>query len=191
MQARRLNLGCGTDIRPAAEGWVNMDVAALPGVDVVHDLERLPWPFKDGEFDHVLASHVLEHVPHRVPGVRGDALLAVLEEVHRVLAPRGTLEAVVPVWRDARYWADPTHTRVLPLEAFTLFVAGRERPYYSAARFTLDAWAYEQPGPRGDRALALGKGRVGLLMHLWVRAPWLRPVLPKKDGQLRVLLTRT
>lgn len=42
-----LNLGCGTDIR---SGWVNLDSAELPGVDVVHDLDRLPLPFEEGRF---------------------------------------------------------------------------------------------------------------------------------------------
>jgi len=32
---RRLNLGCG---RNPFTGWINVDVAALPGVDVVADL---------------------------------------------------------------------------------------------------------------------------------------------------------
>ncbi|MBI4571568.1 MAG: hypothetical protein HY723_06420, partial [Chloroflexi bacterium] len=32
---RRLNVGCGDDLLP---DYVNLDMAALPGVDVVHDL---------------------------------------------------------------------------------------------------------------------------------------------------------
>ena len=37
----KLHLGCGTDIRA---GWVNLDCAKLPGVDIVHDLNVLPLP---------------------------------------------------------------------------------------------------------------------------------------------------
>jgi hypothetical protein len=32
---KRLNLGCGRDVRP---NWVNLDRVSLPGVDVVHDI---------------------------------------------------------------------------------------------------------------------------------------------------------
>lgn len=37
----KINLGCGTDIKP---GWVNVDIAKLDGVDIVHDLDELPLP---------------------------------------------------------------------------------------------------------------------------------------------------
>ena len=36
---QKLNLGCGTEIK---KGWVNLDSVALAGVDVVHDIEKLP-----------------------------------------------------------------------------------------------------------------------------------------------------
>lgn len=187
---RKLNLGCGTDIRPAGEGWVNLDLAPLKGVDMVHDLTRLPWPFKDGEFVHVLCSHVLEHVPERLPGRDGDGLLLVLEEVHRVLAPRGTLEAALPVWHDERYWTDPTHRRVIPVEMWRYLEPGTEKPWYSRARFRVQRVAWEQPGARHDRWLPLGPRRMGLLAHLWARAPFLRPLIPRKHGQVRVRLER-
>lgn len=32
---KRLNLGCGRDIK---KGWINLDILKLPGVDVVYDL---------------------------------------------------------------------------------------------------------------------------------------------------------
>jgi SAM-dependent methyltransferase len=133
---RKLNLGSGTDIRPGAEGWVNMDIAPLPGVDVVHDFLQLPWPFPDGHFQHVLARHVLEHVPHQVPGSGRDGFLLVVEELHRVLAPGGTLEVVSPHHRNPDAWCDPTHTRVIHEDAFEYFTGHKAFPqYYAQARF--------------------------------------------------------
>jgi len=55
----KLNLGCGYTI---LDGWVNLDYLDGQGVDVVHDLEKFPYPFKDNTFDKVLASHIIEHV---------------------------------------------------------------------------------------------------------------------------------
>jgi SAM-dependent methyltransferase len=49
--------------------------------------ERLP--FKEGQFDAVYHSHVLEHLPH-------SQALPFLRECHRVLAPGGILRVVVP-----------------------------------------------------------------------------------------------
>ncbi len=55
----KLNLGCGKQIK---EDYTNLDKVALEGVDVVHDLDVFPYPFRDNTFDEILCSHVLEHV---------------------------------------------------------------------------------------------------------------------------------
>ena len=55
MRRSKLNLGCGTDIRPH---YVNSDVAALDGVDTVHDLESFPYPFEDNTYDEIVAINV-------------------------------------------------------------------------------------------------------------------------------------
>jgi len=54
--AKILELGCGANKTPGAVG---VDRVAGPGVDVVHDLSRLPWPFPDNTFDEVRLSHIL------------------------------------------------------------------------------------------------------------------------------------
>ncbi len=106
----KLNLGCGQDI---AEGFVNVDLIALPGVDVVADLDE-PWPWKDGTVEYIKASHVYEHV-------RNPVLF--MTEAHRVLAPGGLLDVRVPggVYLPGitGYWiphqhafTDPTHRTI-------------------------------------------------------------------------------
>lgn len=59
------------------------------------DAARLP--FADGEFDRVVASEVLEHIPHAQPAI---------EELVRVLRPGGTMAVTVPRWLPERVcWA--------------------------------------------------------------------------------------
>ena len=65
--------------------WSNSPHAGGRAADVVAPLHELPVP--DGSFDAVLCTQVLEHVPD--PG-------AVLAELHRVLAPGGSLWLTVP-----------------------------------------------------------------------------------------------
>ena len=55
---KRLNIGCGATVEP---GWVNMDFNPQREDVITHDLRVRPWPFQRGEFDTVLASHILEH----------------------------------------------------------------------------------------------------------------------------------
>ncbi len=54
-----IDLGCGPN---KVQGAIGVDRVALPGVDVVHDLEITPYPFPDNKFDEAHIYHVLEHM---------------------------------------------------------------------------------------------------------------------------------
>lgn len=84
MQAEKLNLGCGEDLKA---GYVNLDWQPQTGADVIHDLNCFPYPFPDDSFSRIEASHVLEHL---------DRPFSVMKELHRILRPGGTLAVRVP-----------------------------------------------------------------------------------------------
>jgi len=67
------------------QGCVNVDLIATPGVDVVADAERLPFP--SAIFQRVECDAVLEHV---------HSAETVMREMVRVLAPGGYLHVVTP-----------------------------------------------------------------------------------------------
>jgi SAM-dependent methyltransferase len=67
------------------DGYVNLDLFAMAGVDVAADAARLP--FGDGVFQRVECDAVLEHVP--------DAD-RVMREIERVLQPGGYAHVVTP-----------------------------------------------------------------------------------------------
>ena len=122
----RLNLGCGTDIRP---GFVNLDSVALPGVDVVHDLTELPLPFEDARFIEVVCQDVLEHVP---------SYPELLGEIHRIMRPGGRLVVRSPHFTSRAVWLDPTHRATFSIDTLRFFVAGdvyAERSYYFPFKF--------------------------------------------------------
>ncbi len=114
---KRLNLGSGTDIRT---DWVNLDRSALPGVNVVHDIEQLPLPFPNDSFDYVLCQDVLEHVDY----------IPLLRDLHRILRSGGALHIRVPHFTCAHAYGDPTHKRLFSSDTFCFFVTGNTRSYY-------------------------------------------------------------
>ncbi|MDX2031112.1 MAG: methyltransferase domain-containing protein [Blastocatellia bacterium] len=81
----QINLGCG--YRPM-DGWINVDRARGPKVQVVWDLER-GLPFPDQCASAIFAEHVIEHVTK-------EAAQFLLEECHRVLQPEGALRLSTP-----------------------------------------------------------------------------------------------
>jgi len=125
----RLNLGAGNDIK---EGWINHDLADLPGIDKVHDLRVYPWPWEEGTFKEVFAKDILEHVPD---------LLKVVEEIHRICKPGAKIQIAVPYWNSYESITDPTHRNYFNEFTFDFFDPTkkrcRNRPYYSHARFKI------------------------------------------------------
>src|SRR3989344_1469117 len=99
---KKLNIGCGPDIRSKSEGWVNLDDLKLKGVDVVHSLNKFPYPFKNNEFDEVFCSHILEHV---------DDLIKVMKELHRITKPNGIIKIHVPHFSCGVNYRDPIYER--------------------------------------------------------------------------------
>lgn len=119
---KKLNLGCGTDIK---KGWINLDSAALEGVDVVHDINVLPLPFVDNSFGEILCQDIIEHIAEYT---------LLLKELHRVLAPGGFLHIRVPHFTSKNNFIDPTHRRMFSISTFDFFVKGtrfhKSRHYY-------------------------------------------------------------
>lgn len=59
-----LNVGCGDDIKPQKNGWLNIDYIDKGGVDLVIDFnnERLIDYFNKNSVNIIYASHFLEHI---------------------------------------------------------------------------------------------------------------------------------
>lgn len=82
---RRLHIGGQVKV----DGWEILDANPGPLVDHVanaRDLRR----FGDGTFDHIYASHVVEHFDYK------DELVTTLAEWRRILVPGGALSVSVP-----------------------------------------------------------------------------------------------
>lgn len=98
----KLDVGCGKAKQQG--GWVGLDRRPLDGVDIVHDIEKIPWPLKDNSCHIILMSHIIEHVDPR-------GLLDIFDECWRLLKPNGQLLVATPYAGSYGAHQDPTHVR--------------------------------------------------------------------------------
>ena len=89
---------------------VTLDISPECNPDVVWNLNVMPLPFENEEFNEIHAYEVLEHV-----GMQGDwrGFFEEFSEYHRILKPGGYLVASVPRWDSVWAFGDPGHTRVI------------------------------------------------------------------------------
>ncbi len=121
---RYLDVGCGVNKKPGSTG---IDRNPNTKADVLVELDRFPYPFRDNSFDGLQAVHVIEHV--------SDVIKA-MEEFHRIVRPGGEVFIVTPHYTDFSSFCDPTHK--WHLNSYSLRYFGSDNAgygYYSKARF--------------------------------------------------------
>jgi len=124
-----LELGCGMHPRPGA---INVDKLDLPGVDVVWDLDKFPYPFKDEEFDEIYGQDIIEHL---------DDVFMVMEELYRILKLGGTIYFHTTYVKNEQSFTDPSHKHFFTLDSFDYFDnstdLGKAYSFYTKARFKI------------------------------------------------------
>ena len=93
-----LDLGCGPHTKKS--GSIGLDKRPAPHIDVVHDLNSYPYPFEESEFDWVEMSHIIEHI---------DRPLHLMNEVHRITKPGGTIRIITPHYTSQLSYGDFEH----------------------------------------------------------------------------------
>lgn len=136
---RVLHIGCGGDKLPDAVG---MDIVSVFNkVDIIHDLDKFPWPVEDSSFDIVYAHSVVEHLTD---------IIAFMEEVWRVLSPGGRVIISVPYFRSPDSFTDITHKHFFTAQSMDYFLnEGDTRANYSytTKRYKKVGFWYGWPTP--------------------------------------------
>lgn len=101
-QGVKLDIGCGANKQ--GKDWIGLDYRKLPGVDIIQDLEKFPWPLPDNCATLAVASHVVEHI-----NPAGGAFIKFMDEVWRVLKEGGEFIIGAPYAGSSGYFQDPTH----------------------------------------------------------------------------------
>lgn len=115
----KLNVGCGLDIK---EGFVNIDIAKLDGVDIVCNIDKEKLPFEDNSVEYIYCRDILEHVNY----------IEVLREFNRVMVKGAKLYIRVPHFTSANNFVDPTHINMFSFRTFQFFTTQsiHDRSYY-------------------------------------------------------------
>lgn len=96
-----IDIGCGNNKVPGAYG---VDIHGFPGVDLVVDLNKTPWPLPSNSYKTLVVRHVIEHV---------DNIVGFMKELHRIAKPGATIYFETPHFSSLNSWGDPTHLRHL------------------------------------------------------------------------------
>jgi len=124
-----LDIGCGDNKFKGGKGdiVIGIDRIRFNGVDVVSDMERFPYPFKDEVFDNVVMRHSLEHVTRH-----NRINIKIVEEIYRILKKNGILEVKIPI--GIGFFQSPEHKNYVGRWYWTYF---SEDSSYSTAKFEL------------------------------------------------------
>lgn len=93
----KIDLGCG---RSKKDGFIGVDCLGFDNVDIVHDLNKFPYPFSDNEVDEVYMDNVLEHLKNPIK---------VIDEIYRISKNKAIITISVPYFRSFYSVIDPTH----------------------------------------------------------------------------------
>lgn len=121
---KKLHIGCGTDIK---KGYINLDKSKIKGVDVIHDIDKFPWPFKDSHFDEVYGQDIIEHV---------NDLFRTMKEIHRICKPGAAVRLIVPYWHSSAAFY-PNHNYFFNTDSMKFFTE-KERTYDSYPGFFME-----------------------------------------------------
>ena len=124
-----LDLGCGKKKR---SGSIGVDYSDRHNADIIHDLNMFPYPFDNDSIDEIYLDNVLEHL---------DKPMRVMEELHRITKLGGKIKIIVPYFRSAWAFIDPTHKHFFTVDSFAYYDPRHticKRYEYTQARFLVE-----------------------------------------------------
>lgn len=158
---RTLDLGCGTSKRTGAIG-ADGNIAVRP--DVVCDLDRPPYPFREDSFDEIYLDNVLEHL---------DDVVACVEEIARIARKGAAVTISVPYFRSRYAAVDPTHRHQFTVDSFGYFDPShpfRSRYRYTTAALAVERITFNEGWMAGRRPGGVAATMLARLASRWPRA---------------------
>jgi len=96
------------------DGFLCLDGRDLPGVDIIHNVEALPYPISDSECHVILLRYVIERIK---PWLTIDFF----NEMWRIMKPGGKLVIATPYAGNPVFWQDPGNCNGFTEHTFQFF----------------------------------------------------------------------
>ena len=138
-----LHLGSGAKPRFFDDGiTIHLDISPdAPHVELVCDL-NYGIPLPSNTIHTIVAANILEHL---------DDVVAIMNEMHRVLVPDGIAWIQVPLWGSPNHTTDPTHKHGFNELSFDFFDDTTELGSYNGKLYTPQRWQIIKKSPEtGD-----------------------------------------
>ena len=148
METKHLDVGCGLSPRnPFSQDLLygidilNLDNSKLHFEYIRSNVVLEKFPFEDSFFDSISCYDFLEHIPrvvHKNSNLEFSFVIF-MNEVHRVLKPKGIFYALTPGYPNQAAFVDPTHVNFISSKSHKYFTLPklRARPYGFKGSFKL------------------------------------------------------
>ena len=143
MKTKHLDIGCGINPRnPFSRDMlygidiINVDNSEVDFEYIKSDVVLEKLPFEDSFFDSISCYDFLEHIPRTIH--RNSKLefsfIEFMNEVHRVLKPKGIFYALTPGYPDQAAFVDPTHVN---------FITSKTHKYFTLPKLRAKAYGFK------------------------------------------------
>lgn len=122
---KTLHLGCGPNKKPSSTG---LDFNKNVHPDVLHDLDKYPYPFKNNQFEIIIADNIVEHI---------ENIPKFMEEIHRICSHKAKVLITTGHFSGIDTFTDPTHKHFFTSRSFDYFIPQTDlyELQYSKAQF--------------------------------------------------------
>lgn len=139
---KTLHLGCGPNKKPNSIG---LDSNKIVKPDVLHNLDKYPYPFKDNQFNTIIAENIVEHI---------ENIPKFMEEIHRISNQGAKIIITTGHFSGIDTFTDPTHKHFFTSRTFDYFIPKTDlyELQYSKAKFKKDKVIL---GPQNSKSFIL------------------------------------
>ena len=112
LKSHILHIGCGNE---KVFGSVGVDLNPESQADVIHDLNKFPYPFAANSFDRIIAINIIEHL---------DNVIHVMDEIYRIAKNGAKVSITSSHFSSVDSFTDPTHKHFITSNSFDYFIPG-------------------------------------------------------------------